>query len=422
MQRIKKLSFIALSSICFLTTSAHLLYAQDDTEPAQEKKVMLVGNITALGSYSKICGGSDLSGLYATGNLAPIVKLNSSDYLIPLYNVLYRQQRQIINEEEGGRVYTKILNHNVSVMHKHLYSEKLTQRLTGFFTLNYNKETSDESFGDGLYDYRDYGGFADYQYKIIKTETDTGTILFGGKYYFRKYPNFTSLIALALQTAPEEDEKDQHVWGPTTRYTHKFADKLILSISYDYLHKEFTDKHTIDENGILDDGKREDDVHYIKLEGNYKINERLTFNLEGDIELNNSNQNYYDSMNTPLFLPDDIFVPHYYDYDFYQVKPGITYLFPLSEEKDITLKVAYAYGFRDYPNRSIRNNVGLYQEETQEDEIHSGYVSVSVPITKKLSFLFMGDYTHTESNMDFEQFYRYNYNIYHLLSGLSYKF
>lgn len=416
------LLIVALTSLA-LTISPYLASAEEEeTEVSGDRKFIPMGNITVMGSYSKVTGGSDLSGVYAAGNFAPIVKFDSANYLIPLYNVLYKQQRQFVNEEEGGRMYTKILYHNVSLMHKHLYSPKLTQRLTGFFTLNFNKETSDESFGEGLYDYRDSGAFLDYQYKVLQKEDVTGTVLLGGKYYFRKYPNFTSLIALAQQTAPEKDEKDHHAWGPMARYTHNFADKLILSLSYDYLHKYYQDKHTIDENGILEGDQRADDVHYLKLNGTYKLDERWALGFDGELEMNKSNLDYYDSMNSPLFLADDIFVPHYYNYKQYEAKPSLTYLFPLSEDRDITFKLAYSFIFRDYPNRSVKNNLGNYRGQTQEDEVHSGYLNISVPITKQLTFLFAGDYIHSKSNMDFEQFYRYDYDIFHLLSGLSYKF
>ncbi|MBL7085402.1 MAG: hypothetical protein ISS43_04775 [Candidatus Omnitrophica bacterium] len=427
MKKIQKSILISLAILfLYLLNFCPLAEAQETPQVKVEypapKKVTIIGNVTVLGSYSKVCGGNNLSGLYASGNFAPVVRLSERDYLIPLYSGLYKRQRQIINEEEGGRLYTTIMNHNFSLMHKHIYPALLTQRITGFASLNYNKETSDESFGDGLYDYRDYGASVDYQYNLIKTETDKGTLLFGGKYYFRRYPNFHSLISLSAQAAPEEDEKDQNVFGANSRYTHRFTDKLILSLSYDFLFKRFSDKYTVDENGILEDKKRKDRVHFFKLDGDYRLSKRFILGLDTEIELNNSNQNYYDTMNTPLALGDDIFVPHYFNYNRYEIKPSLTYLFPLKENKNIAFKLAYAYTLRDYPNRNIKNAQNVYQSETQEDRIHAAYLNISYPITKELSFLINADYMHIISNMEYERFYRYDYDLYHLLCGLSYKF
>lgn len=389
---------------------------------AQERKVIPIGNITLLGSYSKVAGGNDLSGLYTTANFAPAVKLSPRDYLIPLYNGLYKKQRQIINEEEGGRLYTTLMSHNFSLLHKHSYPNLLTQRACGFVSLNYNKATSDESFGDGLYDYRDYGGFLDYQYNFLKSETNTGTLLFGGKYYFRKYPNFESLISLTKDDVPEKDEKDQRVFGTTSRYTHKFADKLTLSLAYDFLFKYFVDKHTVDSSGVLEDGKREDHVHFFKLDTEFRLSDNFMLGLDGEIELNNSNQNYYDTMNAPTDPTKHIFVPHYFSYNRYEIKPCLTYLFPLTGNKNITFKLAYAYTFRDYPNRNVKDLSGTYKSETQEDKIHAAYLNINFPLTPKFSFLINADYIHNISNMEYEQYYRYDYEIYHILSGLSYKF
>ena len=425
MKKIQKPAFILLTFL-YILGCAYLGEAQEMLKEKSEvpatKKIIPIGNITVLGSYSKVCGGNNLSGLYTSANFAPVVRLSPKDYLIPLYNGLYKKQRQIINEEEGGRLYTTMMSHNFSFMHKRTYPDSFIQRLTGFIGLNYNKETSDESFGDGLYDYRDYGGSFDYQYNLIETETDTGTLLFGGKYYFRKYPNFKSLISLASPTAPEEDEKDQKVWGATTRYTHKFTDKLILSLSYDFLFKNFTDKHTIDSDGVLEDGEREDKVHYFKLNGNYRLSKNLILGLDGEIELNNGNQNYYDTMNTPLALGDDVFVPHYFNYNRYEIRPSLTYLYPLKENKNIIFKIAYAYTERDYNNRNVNDAQGTYESEIQEDKIHAGFLNINFPLTEKLSFLINADYIHIISNMEYERYYRYDYDIYHILSGLSYKF
>ena len=419
--KMRKFNLI-LAIIFYILSWPCLSQAQKPAEEAAAKKTILIGDLTVLGSYSKVCGGNNLSGLYISTNYAPVVTLSPENYFIPLYSGLYRKQRQIINEEEGGRLYTTAMNHNFSFMHKHIFSDLLTQRLSAYVSLNYNKETSDESFGDGLYDYRDYGASFDYQYKLIKREGQMGTFLFGGKYYFRKYPNFKTLISLAAQTASEEDEKDQNVWGPTIRYTHEFAKGLIFSLSYDFLFKRFVDKQTIDSSGVLEDKKREDKVHYFKLDGDYRLNRNFILSLDGEIELNNGSQNYYDTMETALALGDDVFVPHYFNYSRYEIKPSLTYLFPLDEKRNLIFKLAYAYTLRDYANRNVKDSGGTYKSETQEDKIHTGILSINYPITAKFSFLINADYNHNTSNMEYEKYYRYDYDVYHILSGFSYKF
>lgn len=412
----------ALLPLIVLYILGFICQAESQAEIEEQPELIPIGNVTVMGSYSKVCAGSNLSGLYLSGNFAPALKIPPQDFFIPLYNGLYKKQRQIVNEEEGGRLYTTTMSHNFSAMHKHIYSELLTQRLTGFVSLNYNKESSDEDFGDGLYDYRDYGANLDYQYNLIKTETDLATLLLGGKYYFRKYPNFKTLISLAAQTAAEEDEKDQNVWGLTSRYTHKFIDKLIIVLSYDFLLKRLTDKHTIDSSGVLEDKKRQDFVHTLKLNGDYRLNENFILGLNGEIELNNSNQGYYDTMVTPLVLGDDVFVSHYFNYNRYQIRPSLTYLVPLEENKKIAFKIAYAYTARDYSNRNVKDAQGTYKSDLQEDRIHAGSFNVNYSLTEKLSLLFNVDYAHNTSNMKYEQYYRYDYDTYNILSGLSYKF
>jgi hypothetical protein len=417
MKKLQKFRFILLIALYLLAQVNCLVHAQE-----KHRKIIPIGNLAVMGTYSQVLGGSDLSGVYVAGNFAPVIRLSPRDYFIPLYNGLYRRQKQIINEEEGARLYTTIMSHNFSCMYKHLFSEQLIQRFTTFVSLNFNKETSDESFGDGLYDYRDYGVNLDYQWNLIETDNQKGILLLGSKYFFRKYPNFKTLISLAQQTAPEEDEKDQNVWGLTSRYTHTFTKKLILSLSYDFFYKHFTDKHTIDPNGILEDKKRNDSVHIFNLNGNYKPSNNLILELTGEIELNNSNQNLYDTLETPLVLKNDVFVPHYFNYTRYQIQPSLTYLFSLRTNKNIIVKISYSFTIKDYSHRNVKDEKGNYKSELQEDRIHVGSFNVDFPLTHKLSFLINAEYIHNISNMEFEQFYRYDYDIYNILSGFSYRF
>ena len=87
MKKIQKAIFIALI-IFYLPGFDYLTEAQEISkerlkEPTP-KKIIPIGNITVLGSYSKVCGGNDISGVYVSGNFAPVVRLSPSDYLIPL--------------------------------------------------------------------------------------------------------------------------------------------------------------------------------------------------------------------------------------------------------------------------------------------------------------------------------------------------
>lgn len=63
-----------------------------------------------------------------------------------------------------------------------------------------------------------------------------------------------------------------------------------------------------------------------------------------------------------------------------------------------------------------------YKDEDRIDWTHNLSATVSYPITEKLRWIILYDYSINKSNMKYEKYYRYDYHIYHILTGLSYGF
>ena len=444
MKKVKKeLSLLALLLvICFL--ACNLVYAADNKAGAKDlkdlelsddnkaeqndirffgKKVIPILNLDLLATYSKIQGHNDTTGTIVDVLASPAIKINDNHYVIPLYNFNYTREQQIIAEEEGGYSVQETLNHNIYLTNKLKLNDKLTTKISGFGTWSYNKDTKDENWSNGLYNYTDFGGIMDFEYEL----GDIGDNIFDEvglelEYYKRKYPNFKSLISLATPTASEEDEKDYDGFKLIFGYLRDNPQGLSLEATYQPLWKEYIDKLIIGSDGVLIDGdKREDNQHVFGLNFKYPTTKRLTLYLENEFTINNSNQNFYDSKDTTS-LSDDEFISNYYDYTSYKIRPKVSYKIPIKEEKDLTVHLAYTYLNKQYNDRKAQSSTGLYTSEDEEDQFHTYSFGLSYPITEKIKAIALFDYTIAKSNMDYEKYYRYNYDLMSIACGISCRF
>ncbi|NQU73824.1 MAG: hypothetical protein HQ547_03830 [Candidatus Omnitrophica bacterium] len=420
--------FILSFLVTIQSTLLAELYTEDQTEAqettAHPRKIIPIGNLEIVGAYSDIDEGSDLWGGGISGSFSPALRLSDMYHLIPLYSGSYKRIRQYVAQEEGGRLYNTWQIHNASLALRSQLTDKLSRRITAFGTWNLVKETRDEAFGDGLYDYRDTGGSLDMRYKFVTPNKEKVIDHnWGFQFFHRKYPNFQSLISLATVTAAEKNEKDFNAVKFSAGRAERSADGARWEINPSLSLKYFVDKQLIDEDGTLDmDEEREDYIVQVDFKGvrPFKAG-RWEAALENSIIYNYSNLDFYDSRDT-VVLTDDVFTKHYYTYFSALIYPYLTYYHALNREKMIMLRAGYSVLFRNYLNRKAQDSSGAYTDTDQKDKIHAIRLSASYPITKLISWVTSFDYTFADSNHKYEKYYKYDYDVYQTQSGISIKF
>lgn len=413
MNKLKFLMLILTTNLCLLSP---LLCAQ-------QKRIIPIGNFQALGSYSDTNKGANLWGYNLFGSYAPSVKLNDSQFFIPLYNGSFKRMRQYITQEEGARFYNTSQTHNLSIALRTQHDDDWASRVTGLATWSFLKETQDESFGRGLYDYRDFGASFDLRQTLTVDETKQHNYSWGIQYFRRTYPNFKSLISLATVTAPETDEKN----FDGIRSSFGVEENVIRGISWEFkpslLLKYFTDKKLIGDDGVLKSGdKRRDYVLSGDLNTDWPFKEgRWVLSADNTVSYNHSNLDFYDSRDT-LTLSDDVFTKNYYTYFTAFAYPYITYYHPMGKDKKFALRGGYSFSLRDYPGRRVQEENGAYADTKQRDKEHAVHFSSSYPITKELFWVAYFDYSRVRSNQKYEKFYLYTYNVYQIQTGISVEF
>ncbi len=428
----KKYSLFAYVFILALSGITMPAYAYNESEKAPKepppatgaKRIIPMGNFEALGSYSDITNGKGLWGCDISGYFSPVVRLNEDNYLIPLYNGSYQRMRQYVSEEEGNLLYNTSQIHNGSLALRTNLNDKLTSRVTALATWSFLKETKDESFGKGLYDYQDLGGSWDMRYNISDIADKGKLNCIGGlEYFHRKYPNYQSLISLAAQTAPETHEKDFNAIKFSTGLERKAIEGLSWEFKPSLMLKYFTDKKLIHDDGVLDaDKKRRDYVASAALNAAYPFAEgRWEIAVDNTLDYNHSNLDFYDTRNTAS-LSDDIFTRNYYTYSSITTYPSLTYYYALSRDKKLSIKGGYSFLYRDYTGRKAQQSDGAYTDKKQKDTEHAFHLAISYPLTKSIAWVSTYDYTIAKSNQKYEKYYRYEYDVYQLQSGISVSF
>jgi hypothetical protein len=382
-------------------------------------KLLPVINVDAYGTYTKVKGKDDSWGADVEAVIAPIAKFGNSTYLIPLYNFSLAQEQNLIEEE--GTFYGTTLAHYTSLSLKQVFAPRLSGKITGLGKWNYVSQTKDETLGDGLYDYRDAGGAVELEYKLIQREDRLDLLSGAFKYYQREYPHYHSLISLAQQTAPEDKEKDYDGYRFSLNYETNMFKNFQCSALYSLLFADYTQKKVIAEDGVLKSDRREDFIHSIILDFNYTIFKRWTINAEIEGLINDSNQNYYDSRGT-LPLNDDVFTRNYYDFYSLKFRPKLTYLWPLANAKVLNLSLYASYLYRQYSKRKVQDDAGNYEDKKQHANEYEFGLLASYPLTRHFHLLGRFDYSINQSNMQYERFYNYNYDLYHISLGLSYRY
>jgi hypothetical protein len=380
-------------------------------------------NLDAYGTYSDSNTGGDIWGASVSGSMAPVIKYGENLYIIPLYDGSYKRQKFFVHVEEGGRLYNEVQHHDLSLKTKYLATDELTINPYIFGGWDLNVETNDEDWGDGLYDYIEFGSGGDIDYLVYNTENGRVSLNCGSKWYLRHYPNYKALIALATVTAPEEDEKDFNAVEVTAGSQYSDLRAISLDLDYVLLMKFFTDKKIIDADGILKNDERNEFRNLLRLEASYipEPESGFQYRLISEVTHNTSNQNFYDSRGTTI-LTDDVFTPDYFDYISFEVNPRLSYVVKSGEKIVAVIGGSYDFLMRNYLERKAQESSGRYTSDEQLDYFHVFEISLEIPFHDNMSWVAICDYTINKSNMDYEQYYEYNYTMHRVLSGISIRY
>lgn len=385
-----------------------------------EIRVLPLVNADLSGGNSFFNGKSSSFGGNLSLDLVPVIRFSDKLSVLPRYSGKYTGSFVAMEIQDEGYLYQQIQDNIGSMKFIYKISDEIKFKTAGGYIKELLRETKDEQWGDGLYDYDSIYGETEIEKRFANSDLPF-LIGAGYRFYTMRFPNYESL---ASKTTSYTELIGEDVLDTDNNKIFVNSDiyltRDMLSIwGYSYVQSKYLDQKIVTQTGGYSTEKRTDQIHTVKCNINYAVPESeskkryrkyLGMNLEYKLRL--SNQNHFDT--------DAVqFIENYYSY--YQLKcgPSITFKFIPS---DLYLSFGYELSYKKYTDRPIQDTDGYYGEDKLSSSASSITLLVSYPLKPYLKTYLSGGYKKTSSDMEYETLYRYNYNSANYLIGISYEY
>jgi hypothetical protein len=403
---VKKVFFLSLftAGICGLN-GAHAV------------EVSPVVNAQLLGGQYFYNGTENAFGALASLSASPYMKFNDSWSLVPLYSGNYHGTRQVTDLIGGGTLFQSSMDHTGSAKVIRSFENGFKVKAIGGYSAEYLKETTDESWGGGLYDNRRASGGAEAEYSWDRDRF----VRFSYDYYKITFPNYTSLESQGAASglgrelnAPDVLNNNNHALTLGTQVGLPLNGSLETSLGYTW--RRFPSEHLVDATDALVPPLRNDAVENFSIEGTWPVMVVPGYRLFGSLGYtwyhNYSNQNHYDAQ-------QNFFNPNYYAY----TQEGLQNKWTLAVgENPWLLSFEWGLSHQKYSDRAVQDAAGVYgTEATHVNGLFTG-LTFSYPIAKGFRVTATAQCGWNDSNNHDNAVYQYHYNTQTYLGGFSYAY
>jgi len=398
---VNKKLFLALMSLCLSKS----LYSADFV-PAID--LSLYG-----GKYYLDGKAADFEGKF-DAFISPSIILNDNNELYPLY-MGYYNGTQDIQELAGGGVLTRQRQeHTLSLKYVRINDfDKIKPRFS--YSKALVKETKDEKWGDGLFDYNTMSFGIEFE-----QERPYGTWTEAYDFYTIKYPNYASLISQSetiIDTTTYSELSKNAGTDILDNTNHRislcyswFPEKLINTLGFNFTYRRYGDQSIVSKTGTFKSDKRTDLVFGL----NFKMQKPakpVNISFMANFDYLNSNQNSYDASRTK-------YIGDYYSYIEAELSPSINFYFKNKSSFGYTLSFKKLY----YLGRLAQDVSGNYKDSKINQEFWLNSLYLKYPIYKNFFAKAIYSYQVSSSNMKYEASYKYNYKANNFLIGIDWSF
>ncbi|MBI4061241.1 MAG: hypothetical protein HY403_07405 [Elusimicrobia bacterium] len=338
---------------------------------------------------------------------------------------VYTGFKQVNELAGGGTLFQQSIDNSLGA--------KLIRRYEGGYSLKPRvgvrsqlfRETRDEVWGKGLYDFTRYEGGVVWERKTRLGLSIPWTYQFSYDLYYTRYTRFKTLSSQfgSELAAPDPGSRVLDAITHQLGYRSEFdfpgfaTGQLVYSLSL----VSFLDQKVVSAQGQYLNAQRSDAAQtlslglskrFLDLEALGRVRPVAGAGLTFSNQI--SNQNHFDT--DPSRLK---FVRGYYNYWEVRGGPniGATFLKTM-----IHARVGYEYAARFYSGRLAQLADGSYTNDKLTQSSQSVFIEAGYPFWRGLELKARGTWSSTSSNTKFEQTYKYNYYDYNYFTGIEWKF
>jgi hypothetical protein len=366
-------------------------------------------NASLLGGAAATAGGSSSSLVLLDLSVVPSFKFGSRSLLPVITAGTGGQERSI--SEGTTFVRTAQAEFKPSLRTQLAGDRSYTLRLDA--QRHWNKETLGEEFGNGFYDYDQFGLGGSFDLPA----SDLGfSLSLGADFGHRNYPNNHNIAAAAaLLGGKNYYLKDYYVTAGQATVGFDFHH---MRLSYRPELHSYTDSYVVGEKGLTDlNTLQQDWLHTLDLSLSFKPSETVALYVGLDLSRNASNQNFVDFNVTPNKV-----VLAYQDY----YSESLSFSLPWTADRlwsGLTLAPSYSLVLRQ-TEKPVQDASGAYSssDEKQGDTEHNLGLNISKGLPWGLAWVSDGNYKIVRSNQVLVRGTLNNYEYWQVTTGLSYAF
>jgi hypothetical protein len=351
--------------------------------------------------------------------VSPALALGEGHDLIPVYSGNYSGTQDVQELAGGGVLTRKRLTNTFSL--KYVYTREFNKYKP---RLSYSKasikETNDEKWGDGLFDYTTLSFGVE-----AEQERPHGTFTESYDYYQVSYPNYSTLLSQSasvindtttfnqLSTNAGENPMDNTAHRVALAYTW-FPDPMTMKAGYDFTYRAYPDQAVAARPATgtspFQSDKRWDVMQNFSLKASRAL-KPLFFSAGARLGWLNSNQGSYDSARNK-------YIEDYYSYVDLSLSPTVG--IALNNGMQFNFNLDWRRVF--YVGRLKQGTSGDYASDKIDQTFWLTSISARYPLAKRFFARAAYNYQLSNSNMRYEESFRYNYRASTYLLGLEWEF
>lgn len=349
----------------------------------------------------------------------PAIRFTNKFSLIPTIETNYRGTRSAEELAGGTNLFQDTWENSLGLKAVHGLNSRWNLRERVGYRHKWFRETTDESFTDGLYDY----GILTTGAEIERHWKKTASVALAYDFSLLSFPNYSSLESEQTPDLAREFSGDkvldQQIHVMSLRSNFPLPGKITGGIQTVYSPRYYPDQNVVQLSGLLSNIEREDTLTggSLNLERMFDTpkNTKLIASVHYGFASLDSNQNHYDARLTE-------FVGNFYDYDQHTVGSQLTLGFGKLEQGPMTIETGFSYSRRNYGSRVIQDVDGNYLSDKLYINESSFNLGFGFPLTKNFRLRSTATFGRSKSNNDYETLYRYNYSNSSYLFGVTFDY
>lgn len=408
-----------------LLTAAGLCVLLPALTSAEDNPWTLQGDVTAMTGQYFFNGGAGAINGFGDADVQLLRNISSEAGFYIDYHGTYSGFKQVNELAGGGTLFQQSFDNVIEAKYVRRYDDGWSFKPRIAIRSELFRETTDESWGAGLYDFVRPEIGATWEHKTRLGMEIPWTWQLSFDMYYTHYPHFQSLTAQfgTEQTAPNPGARILDTVTNQFSYRNEFDLPNFISIwgLYSLSFISFTDQRVVESQGQFLSTNRSDAYQSLSFGASQRLEDidwgtsfRPTAGIDFSISDLLSNQNDFDA--DPSRLK---FVGAYYDYWEARLGPNISALFLKSKA---TVRLGLDFAARQYTGRLAQNADGSYTNNKLQQFSEGVSFDAAYPLPRGFELKTRATWSNTSANTSYEQTYQYNYHDFNYFAGVGWRF